>query len=97
MIDPATLPAFSDMASRIRLHAMQAPDRPALIEGARRLDYAALDRQMDRIAAASPSSGEHQERAQTFAGRKQAVTHCVGQRARAPVVFGSSLRRAGVR
>ncbi len=57
MIDPATLPAFSDMASRIRLHAMQAPDRPALIEGARRLDYAALDRQMDRIAAALQRDG----------------------------------------
>ena len=57
MIDPATLPAFADMASRIRLHAQQAPGRPALIEGGRRLDYAALDRQMDRVAAALQRDG----------------------------------------
>ena len=57
MIDPTTLPAFSDMASRIRLHAQQAPGRPALIEGGRRLDYAALDRQMDRVAAALQRDG----------------------------------------
>jgi len=57
MIDSATLPAFSDMASRIRLHALQAPGRPALVEGGRSLDYAALDRYMDRIAAALQRDG----------------------------------------
>ena len=54
---PDVLPAFSDMSSRIRSHAQQAPARRALVEGGRQLDYAALDRQMDRIAAALQRDG----------------------------------------
>jgi len=57
MIEPGTLPAFSDMGSRIRLHAQQAPARRALVEGERRLDYGSLDLQMDRIAAALQRDG----------------------------------------
>jgi long-chain acyl-CoA synthetase len=57
MIDPGTLPAFSDMGSRIRLHAQQAPARRALVEGERHVDYASLDVQMDRIAVALQRGG----------------------------------------
>jgi len=57
MMDPATLPAFADMGSRIRLHAQQAPTRRALVEGDRSLDYGALDRQMDQIVAALQRDG----------------------------------------
>jgi long-chain acyl-CoA synthetase len=54
---PEVVPAFSDMGSRIRLHAQQAPGRRALVESGRQLDYAELDRQMDRIAAALQRDG----------------------------------------
>lgn len=57
MIDPTPLAAFADMGSRIRLQAQQAPARPALVEGSRHLDYAALDRLMDSIAAALQRDG----------------------------------------
>ena len=57
MIDPDMLPTFADMGSLIRLHAEQAPAQPALLADDRRLDYASLDLQMDRIAAALQRDG----------------------------------------
>ena len=41
----------------IRCHAGQAPDRVALIAGARRVSYGALDAEMDRVAAALQRDG----------------------------------------
>ena len=55
--EPAALPAFSDIASRIRLHAQQSPAARALVEGERSVDYATLDRHMDRITAALQRDG----------------------------------------
>lgn len=55
--EPAALPAFSDIGSRIRLHAQQSPAARALVEGERSVDYATLDRHMDRIAAALQRDG----------------------------------------
>ena len=55
--EPAAQPAYSDIASRIRLHAQQSPAARALVEGERSVDYATLDRHMDRIAAALQRDG----------------------------------------
>jgi long-chain acyl-CoA synthetase len=49
--------AFSTLSELIRSHARQSPERAALIQGERRIDYAALDRRMDRIAAALQHQG----------------------------------------
>jgi long-chain acyl-CoA synthetase len=46
--------AFPDL---IRLHALQRPRHPALVQDGRSLDYAALDERIDRIAAALQRDG----------------------------------------
>ena len=51
------LAEFGTIADLIRLHADAAPERIALAEGARELDYGALDLLMDRVAAALQRDG----------------------------------------
>jgi long-chain acyl-CoA synthetase len=48
---------FGVIADLIRRHAQDAPSRPALVEGGRVLDYAALDALMDRVAASLQRDG----------------------------------------
>ena len=43
---------FGVIADLVRLHAQQAPERPALADATRALNYGALDALMDRVAAA---------------------------------------------
>jgi long-chain acyl-CoA synthetase len=51
------LPDFHALPDLIRAHARQGPRQPALIDGQGRLDYAALDAAMDRVAAALQRDG----------------------------------------
>ena len=48
---------FAAITDLIHQHAVQAPARPALVEGQHVLDYAALDTLMDRVAAALQRDG----------------------------------------
>ncbi|WP_430396471.1 class I adenylate-forming enzyme family protein [Ferrovibrio sp.] len=48
---------YGTVADLIRAHATERPQRIALIEGERQLDFAALDALMDRIAAALQRDG----------------------------------------
>ena len=48
---------FGLIADLIRQHAADAPNRPALVEGERRLSYAELDVQMNRVASALQRDG----------------------------------------
>ncbi len=48
---------FGTIAELIRVHAQHAPERPALVDGARTLNYGALDALMDRIAASLQRDG----------------------------------------
>jgi len=48
---------FGSIPALIRLHAKARPDHPALIQGERQLDYGALDRLMDRVAAGLQRDG----------------------------------------
>jgi acyl-CoA synthetase (AMP-forming)/AMP-acid ligase II len=48
---------FQNIAELVHAHASDEPDRVALVEGDRRLDYGALDRVMDRIGAALQRDG----------------------------------------
>lgn len=48
---------FGTLADLIRLHASEAPDRPALIEGQHKLTYGELNMQMDRVASALQREG----------------------------------------
>jgi long-chain acyl-CoA synthetase len=48
---------YGTVADLIRAHAAERPQRIALIEGERQLDFAALDALMDRIAAALQRDG----------------------------------------
>jgi long-chain acyl-CoA synthetase len=50
-------PAFRAITDLIREHAHARPRQLALVQGEERLDYAALDRLMDRIAAALQRDG----------------------------------------
>lgn len=49
--------SFGTVSDLIRLHAREQPSRPALADAHGRLDYAALDARMDRIAAALQRDG----------------------------------------
>ncbi|WP_043118851.1 AMP-binding protein, partial [Pseudacidovorax intermedius] len=49
--------AFGTVSDLIRAHAREQPGRPALADAHGRLDYAALDARMDRIAAALQRDG----------------------------------------
>jgi long-chain acyl-CoA synthetase len=48
---------FATVADLIRAHARAQPDSAALIHAGRSIDYAALDRMMDRVAAALQRDG----------------------------------------
>ncbi len=53
---------FGTIAALVHQHALEAPSRTALVEAGqtpRMLDYAGLDHQMDRVAAALQASGMH--------------------------------------
>ncbi|MET3517356.1 acyl-CoA synthetase (AMP-forming)/AMP-acid ligase II [Pseudacidovorax sp. 1753] len=49
--------SFGTVSDLIRLHAREQPSRPALADAHGRLDYAALDARMDRVAAALQRDG----------------------------------------
>ena len=55
--DPQPLAEFGSITDLIRRHAVSAPQRSALIEGQRRLDYGTLDILLDRVAAALQRDG----------------------------------------
>src|SRR5580704_11915283 len=46
-----------DLAAIVARHAREAPDRPALVHGSRKLTWAQLDRAVDRVASALSASG----------------------------------------
>ena len=48
---------FATLPDLVRRHARAAPERIALMEGQRHWDYAALDKHIDRVAAALQRSG----------------------------------------
>ena len=48
---------FGTLADLVHLHATEAPERPALIEGLRTLTYGELDTQMNRVASALHRDG----------------------------------------
>jgi long-chain acyl-CoA synthetase len=48
---------FGTVPDLVRLHARHAPERPALVQDGRALDYGTLDATMDRIAAALQRDG----------------------------------------
>ena len=48
---------MSWLAERLARHAREQPSRPALVDGDRRLDYAALDREVDAFASALVAMG----------------------------------------
>jgi len=50
-------PAFRALPDLIREHAQARPSQAALVQGAERIDYAALDALMDRVAAALQRDG----------------------------------------
>ena len=52
-----TDPAYRRISDLVREHAQARPDHAALVQGDERLDYAALDALMDRIAAALQRDG----------------------------------------
>ena len=55
---PASLiPPFVSLSDLIRGHARERPDALALSDGQQSLTYAALDAQMDRIAASLQRDG----------------------------------------
>ncbi|UYY58851.1 class I adenylate-forming enzyme family protein [Sphingomonas sp. S2-65] len=48
---------FANVADLIRAHGRERPDKPAIVCGDERLSYAALDRGVDRVAAALQRDG----------------------------------------
>jgi acyl-CoA synthetase (AMP-forming)/AMP-acid ligase II len=54
---------FAALAELIRAHASERPDKTALVCGDHSLDYAGLDRAMDRVAAALQRDGVGREHA----------------------------------
>jgi len=74
---------FSTISQRIRLHAERAPTRTALIDGARRLDYADLDALVDRCAAALQRDG---------VGARDAIVVCASASIEYVAVFLGALR-----
>ncbi|MBN8510377.1 MAG: acyl--CoA ligase, partial [Burkholderiales bacterium] len=54
---PAPAPPFRAIPDLIREHAAARPAQPALAAGDERLDYAALDALIDRVAAALQRDG----------------------------------------
>ena len=77
---------FEVITELVRRHARTSPDHAALVQGEHKLDYAALDRMMDRVAAALQRDGLR-------AG--DAIAICSGMSLEYAVVFLGALR-AGV-
>ncbi|HEY4079419.1 MAG TPA: class I adenylate-forming enzyme family protein [Burkholderiaceae bacterium] len=77
---------FLDVSTLIARHALRAPIATALIDGDRRVDYAVLHAQMDRVAASLQRDG-------LVAG--DAIALCAGNSADYLIVFLGALR-AGV-
>jgi long-chain acyl-CoA synthetase len=77
---------FRPIGDLIREDARAAPDHPALIDGDRELSFGALDRLMDRVAAALPAHG---------AGPRDAIAICAAASIEYVAVFLGALR-AGV-
>ena len=77
---------FGTLADLVRLHATEAPERPALIEGHRTLTYGELDTQMNRVASALQHDGLKPG---------DAITLCATMSIAYAVVFLGALR-AGV-
>jgi long-chain acyl-CoA synthetase len=50
---------FGLISELVRAHARERPHHPALIDDTQRLDYAQLDRRMDRVAASLQRDGVH--------------------------------------
>lgn len=85
-MNPARETDFETLTQRIRLHARRAPLQAALVQDARTLDYAGLDRLMDRIAAALQRDGLRPG---------DAIAVCAGMSIEYAAVFLGALR-AGV-
>ncbi len=77
---------FAVITELVHQHAQTRPEHAALVQGERRLDYAALDRMMDLVAAALQRDGLR-------AG--DAIAICAGMSLEYAVVFLGALR-AGV-
>ena len=76
-------PDFAVIADLLRAHAREAPQRPALLQGDRVLDYAELDAQVDRVAWALQRDGLQPG---------DAVAVCAGMSIAYVVVFLGALR-----
>ncbi len=74
---------FATLAGLVQHHAHAEPDRIALIEGERRLDYAGLDTRMDRVVAALQRQG---------VGPGRTVAICATASIEYAVVFLGALR-----
>lgn len=83
---PALDTEFGLISDLIRQHAQQAPSRPVLVQGERRMDYATLDALMDRIACALQRDGIRPG---------DAIAICAGMSMEYTAVFLGALR-AGV-
>ena len=77
---------FGSYGELIRLHARQRPNHPALVEGERRVSFAALDAMMDRVAATLQRAGIRPT---------EAVAICAGTSLEYAAVFLGALR-AGI-
>ena len=82
----AGLPPFQAIPDLVRQHAAALPERPALRQGDRSLAWAALDRQVDRVAAALQRGGVQPQ---------QSIAICGANAIPYMVVFLGALR-AGV-
>ena len=56
MIDPSQTD-FATLSDMVRQHAQRAPERLALADGAQTLSYSALDKLLNRVAAALQRDG----------------------------------------
>ncbi len=74
---------FAELATLVRQHAHADPQRSALVEGERRLDYAGLNGLMDRVAAALQRDG---------AGPGDTVAICAAASIEYAAVFLGALR-----
>ena len=69
MTNAVSARAFADIATLLHEQAQRRPGHTALIEGGRRLSYAELDRDMDRVAAALQRDGIRPREGVAFCAR----------------------------
>src|SRR5207249_9076543 len=74
---------FGTLPALIRAYAAEQPTHPALIQDERQLDYVALDRLLDRIAAAMQHQG---------LGRAATIAICAATSLEYAAVFLGALR-----